>query len=220
MTLSKLRVFLTCGLLLVAVSGANADTITLADTFAADDLYSVFGAHALTETQEIAYPFVPPRTVTLKSIAAALSHHPDLPVPTVIMSVRASAGGLPGAMLEQFVFHPVTLDSQLAPVEVALSTMHPRLLSGHEYWLSGRTTGDQGLWNHTVLDRVDAQALLLPTGEWILQQDRPSAFRVTGEFADAPVPEPGTFVLIGAGAILFATFGRRRRAAGVSFLDS
>jgi PEP-CTERM motif-containing protein len=190
---------------------AAADTVTLYNTFGPGDGFETGVSNSFADIQEIGYLIVPSVTGRLDSLTVAIAHDPALPAAHATFSVRESIGGVPGNVLDSFAFHADGIFGSSYSPSTAFSTMHPTLLARSSYWITATTTGEQGLWNQSNQGVQAPFAIRSPGADWTVYplRDAP-AFRLT---AQAPVPEPSTILLCGAGLTAVMIRSRRRSKA-------
>jgi len=118
--------------------------------------------------------------------------------------------GVPGNILDQT---SVTAPGAATIVTATFSGTVP-LTTGQQYWV-WLSAPDDGLssWYWNVMGDVDLRAMgtnLSSGGSWAASTGNArSAFRVEGAIL---VPEPGTFVLLGLGAVGMVLYRRRKQS--------
>ncbi len=213
----------------VIVTPVRADPVALYSNFGPglsfeDDLQSGWTINGFlsptTGQQAIAQLFTPADTYTFARVRVPVSFYsgPN----SIDLYVQADHGGFPGAVLD--VMHLSALP--VGPrVVSAQSVSRPTLRANEAYWLSV-VAGAPGVvagwhWN-TTGDVFDGRNFAGtqgggPQGPWGLgpggnaPQFR-SAFQIDGELQAAPVPEPATLLLVGAGGAV--AYLKRRRHPG------
>jgi hypothetical protein len=216
MTQSHVRLLTALFLLIVVTNNAHGDPITsigavtrivLYDTVGPGDVFAP-GGQAATANQQPASPFVPAVSARLHSIALVLALDFPERIPTVIVTVRGDADGLPGNVLEQFVFRPTGSWLDPNPPVVGLSRLTPLLVAGSTYWVAAATTSEDTdvIWMLNPFGHEGPAAVQID-GEWHFnpeQQgdgDTSPAFRVVGTTEVASVPESTTLVLLSAAGV-------------------
>jgi hypothetical protein len=137
--------------------------------------------------------------------------HPWFRGGTLEVNLFESADGLPGRVLESFsstaMFGPDVLTT-------FTSQLQPQLVAGLLYFLEARAVGEaNGLWYLTTADFGGNFLDYRRNGNapWTVgRRQFEAAFRISGDAAAAPVPEPATLVLVGSGMALAALRRRRR----------
>jgi hypothetical protein len=212
----QVGVLATLSLLMVVADSARGDPITsisaaqrivLYDTVGPNDVFAP-GGQSATATQQPAFPFVPAVSVRLHSIALVLALDFPERVPTAIVTVRSDADGLPGTILEQFMFHPTGSWLDPNPPVVGVSRLRPLLAAGSTYWVAVATTPDDTdvIWMLNPFGHEGPSAVQID-GEWRFRPeqqgdgDTSSAFRVVGITEAAPVTEPTTLLLLCAAGV-------------------
>ena len=131
------------------------------------------------------------------------------------VALLADSGGVPGTTLESWTVSGLGQYPALTPPEVVISTLHPTLLAGQQYWLA-LTMGDSttfAVWHNNSIG-VTGPGYVISDGRGTLYEGDTGfvgAFRVEG--TSSAVPEPST--LAGAGIAVFLGLGyawRRRKA--------
>jgi hypothetical protein len=159
-----------------------------------------------------AMPFTAGATADLKDAALALNWFGSDTNSPVTLDLDSNAGGEPGAILATLTqtgtipINPpglVTFAYSGAPVALALGT---------QYWLVAAQPDVNTLdfWNFSNTDTGAIAGNLSgsATGPWmVFPGQQIAAFEVSGA---APIPEPGTFSLVGLGAL--GLWAKRRRA--------
>jgi hypothetical protein len=124
------------------------------------------------------------------------------------VGVYTDAGNMPGSLLEMFNFSNLGQFGLNNPPLVGNSSLQPLLQDGHTYWLvysTSDTTWAAANLNST--NDIGGHVFRTNGGAWGFSSDIHGAFRVEGD----PVPEPGTLVLLGMGALGLVGYGYRRR---------
>jgi hypothetical protein len=147
------------------------------------------------------WSFTPATTTSLSLLETVGSLGPSAGG-TMIFTISADVGGVPGASIETFNLPLIPI-----PQFVAFpSTLHPTLLAGQTYWFTAFTqdlvnqAGNVGINSIGV---TGPEALRIGSGPWTPTTSSPYAvFRITGD--QAQVPEPSTLWLLGFGGISLA----------------
>jgi hypothetical protein len=152
------------------------------------------------------WSFIPTTTTNLSLLETDANLGPS-PAATIIFTISADAGGVPGAALESFSVSLIQVPQFLS----FSSTLHPTLLAGKTYWFTAFT---QDLLNQAANVGINAigvtgpEALRIGSGPWTPSTSSAYAvFRITSD--QAQVPEPSTLGLLGFGAIALALRKRR-----------
>jgi PEP-CTERM motif len=208
-------------LLTGAAGPARADVIF--SNFGPDDSFNHGQARGVVgpmvpigNPRSTAMPFTPEFT--------AFFDMAELPLALVFLSpnlvtvqVRANdptGGGIPGAILEEFQLTNLPVVSP--QIFQVVSTLHPLLEAEETYWLAAiaGTPTTWGAWFLTEPPQSGHNATTPDLGAtWRRDefgQGTSSAFRISGT-PDGAIPEPATFVLLGAGALGLLGYGWRRR---------
>jgi PEP-CTERM motif len=156
------------------------------------------------------WSFIPATTTSLSLLETVGSLGPSA-TGTMIFTISADVGGVPGASLESFSLPLIPI-----PQFVAFpSTLHPTLLAGQTYWFTAFTQDLVNQAGNVGINSVGVtgpEALRIGSGPWTPTASSAYAvFRITGD--QAQVPEPSTLCLLGFGVILLAL---RRCAGGVT----
>lgn len=216
-------------LLMFGARVSSADPVVIFNNFGPGGTYGlsagpILGPNAplsegdVTPGQWFASSFlVPDGRYELSSVDLALSvlntlGQPVEPVNVTLRLVRDVAG-LPGtAVLDTMTTIASASLFVNGSVETATSTLRPLLTTGM-YWLIASTLdeGRSAGWMASTADmRSLPAAIRRVDGDWGRTSPN-GAFRVHAEAVDsAPVPEPGTMLLVGAG-LAAAVRARRRR---------
>lgn len=160
-------------------------------------------------------------TATLQTITAPIQWDqasPSRGSGTMQLVLYQDRNGLPGTALETITRTGNGGTGSPHPSLVSFeSIVHPQLVAGLTYFLAAQTTGfAEGEWWGTADGNVAAPhqfGFNFDIGPWQPGVVNPgAAFRLTGDQGPAPVPEPGTGLLLlgGLGALLRA---RRRPPA-------
>jgi hypothetical protein len=132
----------------------------------------------------------------------------------VIVTLRADAGGLPGAVLETFNFTNLGAFGQNNPPLSADSVLHPLLHAGAQYWLiadpGNAATWDA--WSLNTVNDVGPHAQSQGGGPFTENNLTRGAFEIFG--SPAAVPEPATVTLLSTGALLLAGWRRWKGKRG------
>jgi hypothetical protein len=198
------KLFALCAILLtVGAPQAHADPVIFS-TLGVGDSYATNAAFVIGSNFDIRQgeAFTPSASGRLSSLELGLtSFSLSGSRQTVLASLMTDDGGLPGRIIETFVFGgdiPNNPDSALLLVN---SVTRPELMVGVTYWLilsRGDVSTNVG-WNFAALG-------LTTTSHYLVIGDEPpriafnsrGAFRLTAE-AD-PIPEPATLLLFASGA--------------------
>jgi hypothetical protein len=139
---------------------------------------------------------------TFQSLAVPLSCAGTCPASEdFAISLAASSGGSPAAVIESFAFTGVTLGalgSNNAPI-TATSVLRPLLLGGTEYWITVTSSPSSALaWNLNSTNDTSPQATSTDGGvTWFSPSGMtPSALQVNGI-----IPEPSAGRLLGGGLL-------------------
>jgi hypothetical protein len=158
--------------------------------------------------------FIPTGSGSLQSLRIALSCAFTCPGP-VGVSLTTDTADHPGLILESFVvpggmLGPIGINN---PPLLLLSVLHPALTTGTKYWVAASAgLNDTAAWNLNTTGDVSDQAISTDGGAtWFSPSgNTPSALAV-----DVAVPEPGTWMLLVTGALMFtAQRGAATRAGG------
>ena len=154
-----------------------------------------------------AMPFVAQQTATLQNVTLPIQRNEFVapPGPGALQVVLyADNNGLPGTVLESFTYAGATGPRSVLSFD---SVTHPQLIADTTYFLAAQAIGyAEGEWWGSFEE----------FGEWPtpFQGGSPfnpgpwtpgasnfrTAFRLTGEDAPSPTPEPGTVILLLTGA--------------------
>lgn len=181
-------------------------------TYNTTSSYAVQGPTAFGEWQYVADEFTPTVSGNLSSLTLPLSV--SSPSNSLTIHLMTDANGIPGQTLESFAWNGVSSASgSLATVN---STVQPMLTSGTDYWLALIPTGNNAgnwYWNSTSSTGIMADNSL---GLWSVNPNRvEGAFQLTGTTINALgdpsfTPEPGSFALLAALALVGKTVWRRK----------
>ncbi len=127
------------------------------------------------------------------------------------MFLHLDAGGLPGAVIDNYQFTNLTSETLGGAVESAASSVNPSVMAGTTYWISlSAGLPSNGLYSQ-VGWHLNDQGVTGPIAEennnagWVSAgSPTQSAFRISGR----PLPEPTTLALLGMG--LFGLVAWRR----------
>jgi PEP-CTERM motif len=203
----------------------------LGNTYHASEGWSV-GMPPSNPNWEVAASFVPSITATLDEILvpfADVSPNFGLPPSTLRVSIQGSdASGLPGSLLESFLYQGPFGSLGSALLIALASVSHPLLLADVQYWIvaenpegmSGAALG----WS--VNSTGDTSATFGSTRQGSVDhfsqdsqiRDLDVAFAVDGTPVLTPVPEPATLALTAFGLIATVTRYRRARSGSVATL--
>jgi hypothetical protein len=150
MTVHRTCLF-TAFFVLAGVGSARAGSIVLFNNFGPNDNYLggqsgwlVSGPQSGPIVSGFFAPadaFTPTQTAAVFSVKAALGYVSGA-VNDVKLEIRADANGLPGAVLDTLDFPMLPAAETNAPPVTALSTQHPVLQAGTQYWLQAFAAGD------------------------------------------------------------------------------
>jgi hypothetical protein len=212
--------FLTAAILfLVLAAPCRANTIFSnlgpGDTYDCCHGEFVQGPQTLFDL-DVGAPFIPLDSFTLDFVDIALTWFSDTPNAGDVW-LMSDAGGLPDLILESFHFENLpeffTTDSTLA---TGVSTTHPLLSAGVQYWVVASTDGEtQLIFNSNITgDMGCVRRRDSDEGDWgecFEVGEQAGAFRVRGTPA---VPEPASVLLFGIGgvALLGRAVATRKRA--------
>jgi hypothetical protein len=143
--------------------------------------------------------FVPDASGTAQSVALPLLFESG----QLRVSLTESLNGAPGAVLDSIVFS--SNSSSAVDLYSGSFTAPPSLIAGQQYWLTASIAGDTGtvLWAFSPSPGMTTASRSVspftPSLAWNVVPfpwDR-AAFRIEGQLAQSPVPEPSTFLLTG-----------------------
>jgi hypothetical protein len=157
----------------------------------------------------VAAPIVPSYDANLDSIDVALSLQlagSSVVDPEITFRLTTDTGGLPGDIIESFVFTVTSSTPEIFSME---STDNPFLSSSSSYWLVALSSIQYTKFGWHNSDTVTTP-FLRSVGGWYDSDlgDFTPAYRLNGA---APVPEPSTFLLLGGGLAGLAFVVRRKR---------
>ncbi len=160
--------------------------------------------------RDVASPFTPSNGFTLDSIEVALTWLEGVNAGDILL--RSDNGGLPGQILESFhVTGLPTFTTTSTVLAVGISTLHPVLTSGLQYWVVA-SISDSSLLSFNLNNTGDVgEGFGFNFGTtWDFRPGfTAGAFRVNGSpIAPSTIPEPASFLLLATGVV--ATIGRRR----------
>jgi len=164
--------------------------------------------------------FTVAQTGTLATIAIALQFVSGTNAATI--SLRADAGGVPGAVLESFSVSNLPVDDGAFHVPTTVTdSVNAVLVSGSDYWIVASTSASNLLsWKFSD-DVAGNQASSEDGGStWgFVDIETQGAFRVTENVLRvSSVPEPSTLALLNVGAGIRAGNWLRRRWRELSSL--
>jgi len=205
---------LIVGIALLAPMRVSGEPITVYDTLQGTD---VRGLYIIDSRRHSAVPFVPTASVRLQSVSVVVSLVGEGPNILDMLLMRDHLG-FPGEIIETL---RVT-DGMRRTFDVvdAQSFLQPELVAGSRYYLGlalpdaarpseaiwASVNGASGVVRFDAYHRVDGSA-------WsISRSGAEAALRITGELADAPVPEPSTLTLLGATMLLTRRALRRAQS--------
>ena len=188
----------------------HADSVDLFNTFGPGHTYNCCEAYseigATRGIDIVAMAFTPTTTSPLFAIDLAIGSNGVNDQFT--LDLMSSTGGLPGSILESW---SLTTTFVLCDhcFETALSTLHPVLQMGTQYWLVVLPSSDMnGGWflSNSALGTTASSTDLGNT--WTLQGNgQMGAFDVRSA---ATVPEPSTLVMLGSGLLGITAAARRK----------
>jgi hypothetical protein len=158
-----------------------------------------------------AFPFVPSATGTLRVLQLPVAFPFSFDQGSLVVNVFASEGGMPGQLLERFERTEPHRDPSLLTFE---SSAAPLLRQGETYFVEAATIGEgDGLWFLSLGEPPGRQPDVFRFGldepfRLGVRDFTSAAFRVSAD--PAPIPEPATLLLAGAGLL---EAGRRAREA-------
>lgn len=198
-------------LAIVGCLSVQAATIVYSD-FGPGQTYFLAGYGIDTAEQpEIGAAFIPSATGSLSQIDVPVSYFSAGSPPTHPLSIMISndSGGLPGLSVLDSWTLPAGSVSGTPSIFSLLSTLHPSLNAGTQYWVVMSTTDFNGFaWYE---NSTGAMGWASNTGSgWTLSSGRKPAFDVI-EGASAAVPEPSCAVMA---CLALAALGLRRAVLG------
>ena len=208
---------LLAGLLLCGARSASADPVVLFDTFGPSPGYVADSAYGMSDQNASLMGFQLTETARLLSVTAPARWHAAL-AGGMTISIWQSIDGLPdfgfGGVLERIaVPRPPDAGPGVTSVLTAVSAVQPVLSADTLYFL-GLHVCCAGVdvvswpWNNAGIQGTVVR-FLFPPG--VASTGTLAAFRLEGEPIAAPVPEPGTLLLVATGVGLVARSARRRK---------
>lgn len=181
-------------------------------TYNANSMWTVSGAGSfLGEQYEPAFSFTPASTDYLTELEMALSYGSGTNSVTVELMTDSSG---PGTLLESWTVDNLAnwSDGSSTILQTLTSTGGVELLSGDTYWiavLAGGTDTFAG-WNMNSTGATGTAYENTGSG-WVNEEEAVTgALEVMGNSGESPIPEPGTFVLLGSGLLGLAGALRRK----------
>ena len=183
----------------------HADSITIFSTFGPGHSYNC--CHDFSESGSNVGPFISAMAFTPNTTSPMFAI--DLAIGSgqgndqFTLALMSSSGGLPGSILESW---SLTTNFQLASCdhcfETALSTLHPVLQAGTQYWFVVLPSSDMdGGWFVSNAAHGTAASSTDRGKTWTLRSNNEiGAFDVRG-ISTTTVPEPSTLILLGSGLL-------------------
>jgi len=202
---------LTLAVILACTGQAKADVIF--SNFGPGDSFDAAQPTTVQPTLDFAFAFTSRGNFLLDGIELAVMGSGGS-TPPLVVSVARDAGGVPGEVLESFLFPAVPPSPAIIG---AASVARPALAQDTQYWLFAQAPVSDVEWFLNSIGQTGPHADRVPGGPWrALGQTTEGAFRISGTPQGAAViPEPSTMTLLGLGALGLLGYGwRRRKCAG------
>ena len=204
--------------LTVAASSASAAVVD--STVTGDSFYIGAGwtvrQNSVPDYQSPAMPFLLDLDAKITSIDLALTaqvgsavtvrileNDISLPSSTAVASAQGPATGETAIPMSQEPGEPYSFTRFVLP-ETYLQAVKV-------YWVQVDCVGECDMVWWAGDSTLRGGAMLTDSGEWMYLDSQRAGYRLNGEFIDLPpVPEPGTWAMLGAGLVMLAAFAKQR----------
>ena len=212
MTRTILAVILWVSFAVPAGAEVIFSNLGLGDTYAVSSEWMFGGSESfLNNDTDLGSPFTPPSDFVFISIEVALTWVEGTNAADIWL--MSDVNGSPGELIESFYFTNLPpVGSTGSALATGVSTLHPLLLEGNQYWVIASASGDAFMafqFNTTADEGFSSRE---DGGPWTSRSTfDASAFRVNGTPAVTAVPEPTSFLFLGTGSVALITKRLRRR---------